>query len=75
MCVCPIKWASEQSQPGLTGPWFGEISDCPSQPHFPTWERGHARSPYLRVLKGRDCLGVKGLSLVNVLILEGRRNT
>lgn len=42
---------------------------------FPTWERGHARSPYLRVLKGRDCLGVKSLSLVNVLILEGRRNT
>lgn len=42
---------------------------------FPTWEKGHARSPYLWVLKGRDCLGVKSLSLVNVLILEGRRNT
>lgn len=61
-----------------TGPkarGLARLVTAPPNLSFPTWERGHARSPYLRVLKERDCLGVKSLSLVNVLILEGRRNT
>lgn len=42
---------------------------------LPHLGKGLARSPYPKVLKGSDCLGVKSLSLGNVLILEGRRNT